>query len=112
MIAASYFVINKFLPETWVYNETTYTAMEFFGQLQSVWLGLLLASLPSTTPAPTKPVRAIDQSITGYATNIISGLGVGMISTTFPILILAAAVVGAHELAGLRNCNCCCRYVV
>ena len=49
-----------------------------------------------------KPVRAIvDQSITGYATNIISGLGVGMISTTFPILILAAAVVGAYELAGL-----------
>ena len=49
-----------------------------------------------------KPVRAIvDQSITGYATNIISGLGVGMISTTFPILILAAAVVGVYELAGL-----------
>ena len=47
-------------------------------------------------------MRAIvDQSITGYATNIISGLGVGMISTTFPILILAAAVVGAYELAGL-----------
>ena len=43
-----------------------------------------------------KPVRSIvDQSITGYATNIISGLGVGMISTTFPILILAAAVAGA-----------------
>ena len=49
-----------------------------------------------------KPVMAIvDQSITGYATNIISGLGVGMVSTTFPILILAAAVVGAYELAGL-----------
>jgi len=54
------------------------------------------------TGTGTKPVRSIvDQSITGYATNIISGLGVGMISTTFPILILAAAVVGAYEFAGL-----------
>jgi len=54
------------------------------------------------TGTGTKPVRAIvEQSVTGYATNIISGLGVGMISTTFPILILAAAVVGAYEFAGL-----------
>ena len=54
------------------------------------------------TGTGTKPVRSIvDQSVTGYATNIISGLGVGMISTTFPILILAAAVVGAYQFAGL-----------
>ena len=30
MIVASYFVINKFLPETWVYNDITYTAMGVF----------------------------------------------------------------------------------
>ena len=49
-----------------------------------------------------KPVKAIvEQSITGYATNIIAGLGVGMISTTLPVLVIAAAVVGAYEMAGL-----------
>ena len=104
MIAASYFVINKFLPETWVYNETTYTAMGVFwatiiGLISGLAIGFITEHYTGTNK---KPVRAIvDQSITGYATNIISGLGVGMISTTFPILILAAAVVGAYELAGL-----------
>ena len=104
MIAASYFVINKFLPETWVYNEITYTAMGVFwatiiGLVSGLAIGFITEHYTGTNK---KPVRAIvDQSITGYATNIISGLGVGMISTTFPILILAAAVVGAYELAGL-----------
>ena len=104
MIAASYFVINKFLPETWVYNEITYTAMGVFwatiiGLVSGLAIGFITEHYTGTNK---KPVRAIvEQSITGYATNIISGLGVGMISTTFPILILAAAVVGAYELAGL-----------
>ena len=104
MIAASYFVINKFLPETWVYNQITYTSMGVFwatiiGLISGLAIGFITEDYTGTNK---KPVRAIvDQSITGYATNIISGLGVGMISTTFPILILAAAVVGAYELAGL-----------
>ena len=104
MVAASYFIINKFLPETWVYKDTTFTAMGVFwatiiGLISGLAIGFITEHYTGTNK---KPVRAIvDQSITGYATNIISGLGVGMISTTFPILILAAAVVGAYELAGL-----------
>ena len=104
MIVASYFVINKFLPETWVYNDITYTAMGVFwatiiGLISGLAIGFITEYYTGTNK---KPVRAIvEQSVTGYATNIISGLGVGMISTTFPILILAAAVVGAYELAGL-----------
>jgi K(+)-stimulated pyrophosphate-energized sodium pump len=104
MVAASYFIINKFLPETWVYKDTTFTAMGVFwatiiGLISGLAIGFITEHYTGTDK---KPVRAIvDQSITGYATNIISGLGVGMISTTFPILILAAAVVGAYELAGL-----------
>jgi K(+)-stimulated pyrophosphate-energized sodium pump len=104
MIVASYFVINKFLPETWVYNDITYTAMGVFwatiiGLISGLAIGFITEHYTGTNK---KPVRAIvEQSVTGYATNIISGLGVGMISTTFPILIIAAAVVGAYELAGL-----------
>ncbi|HAU60313.1 MAG TPA: sodium-translocating pyrophosphatase [Opitutae bacterium] len=104
MVAASYFIINKFLPETWIYKDTTFTAMGVFwatiiGLISGLAIGFITEHYTGTNK---KPVRAIvDQSITGYATNIISGLGVGMISTTFPILILAAAVVGAYELAGL-----------
>ena len=104
MIVASYFIINKFLPESWSYNDITYTAMGVFwatiiGLIAGLAIGFITEHYTGTNK---RPVRAIvDQSITGYATNIISGLGVGMISTTFPILILATAVVGAYELAGL-----------
>ena len=104
MIVASYFIINKFLPESWSYNNIDYTAMGVFwatiiGLIAGLAIGFITEHYTGTNK---RPVRAIvDQSITGYATNIISGLGVGMISTTFPILILATAVVGAYELAGL-----------
>ena len=54
------------------------------------------------TGTGTGPVRSIvKQSLTGAATNIIAGLGVGMISTALPIIVLAAAILGAHHFAGL-----------
>ena len=56
------------------------------------------------TGTGTKPVQGIvDQSLTGSATNIIAGLSVGMQSTAIPILILAAAIIGAHHFAGLYD---------
>jgi len=54
------------------------------------------------TGTGTKPVKSVvDQSITGSATNIIAGLGVGMQSTFIPVIIIAVAIVFAHQSAGL-----------
>ncbi|MEL0098465.1 MAG: V-type H(+)-translocating pyrophosphatase, partial [Opitutae bacterium] len=104
MIAASYYIINKFLPETWTFGESTFTAMGVFwatiiGLVAGLAIGLITEHYTGTHKKPVKAI--VDQSITGYATNIIAGLGVGMISTTLPILVIAAAVIGAHEMAGL-----------
>jgi len=53
--------------------------------------------------APNRPpVQAIaEASKTGPATNVIAGLGVGMKSTMFPLLLIAGAVCLAYYTAGL-----------
>ena len=49
-----------------------------------------------------RPVNSIaEKSKTGYATNIIAGLGLGMQSTALPILCIAGGTVVAAEVAGL-----------
>jgi len=54
------------------------------------------------TSADYKSVKKIaDQSQTGSATTIISGLGVGMMSTLWPIICIAVAIFAAYYTAGL-----------
>jgi K(+)-stimulated pyrophosphate-energized sodium pump len=49
-----------------------------------------------------RPVRTISQaSVTGHATNIIQGLAQGFQATAAPALVLALAILGANELAGI-----------
>ncbi len=49
-----------------------------------------------------RPVKTIAQaSETGHATNIIQGLAQGFQSTAAPALVIALAILGANELAGV-----------
>jgi K(+)-stimulated pyrophosphate-energized sodium pump len=49
-----------------------------------------------------RPVRTIAKaSETGHATNIIQGLAQGLQSTALPVLVIAMAILGANELAGI-----------
>ncbi len=104
LIVMSYFIITNVLPAEWTFSGETYTSTGAFiatiiGSVAGVLIGLVTEYY---TGFGTKPVKKIvDQSVTGAATNIIAGLGVGMQSTALPIIILAAAIVGAHEFAGL-----------
>ena len=49
-----------------------------------------------------RPVKAIaEASRTGHATNIIQGLAQGFQATAGPAIVIAAAIFGANELAGI-----------
>jgi len=105
MIAATYFISNQMLPSSWTgLSGVEYSSLGvFFAVLFGLASGLLIGMVTEYyTGTGTKPVQSIvDQSLTGSATNIIAGLGVGMMSTAIPILILAVAIIGAFSCAGL-----------
>jgi K(+)-stimulated pyrophosphate-energized sodium pump len=69
------------------------------GLATGVAVGLITSYYCSLDKGPVNSVA--DQSKTGYATNIIAGLGLGMQSTAAPIVVIAAGVVGAAHVAGL-----------
>ncbi|MGB5668787.1 MAG: sodium-translocating pyrophosphatase [Maribacter sp.] len=104
MIVASYFITIQMIPKDWVYSGVDYTANGvFFAILAGLIAGFGVGKITEYyTGTGTKPVNSIvRQSETGAATNIIAGLGVGMMSTMIPILLIAAAILVSHHFAGL-----------
>ena len=104
MVAASYFIINDLLPISWTHNGMSYTSMGvFWATIAGLVAGLGVGKITEYyTGTGTKPVTSIvKQSETGSATNIIAGLGVGMMSTAIPIIFIIAAMLVAHYYAGL-----------
>ena len=69
------------------------------GLLAGTVIGLLAEHYTAEGKAPSNAVA--DASETGSATNIIAGLGVGMRSTAWPVLVLAAATIACYHFAGL-----------
>jgi K(+)-stimulated pyrophosphate-energized sodium pump len=104
MLAATFGIVKWMMPATWTFNDIEYNSMGvFWAVIVGLAAGLLIGIVTEFyTGTGTKPVKKIvDQSVTGAATNIIAGLGVGMQSTAIPIVILAAAIIAAFEFAGL-----------
>ncbi|EAR00850.1 sodium-translocating pyrophosphatase [Maribacter sp. HTCC2170] len=102
MVVASYFIINALIPES--VEGLPHGAMGiFWATLAGLVAGLGVGKITEYyTGTGTKPVNSIvAQSETGAATNIIAGLGVGMMSTMIPILLIAAAILVSHHFAGL-----------
>lgn len=110
MAILSYFIITTMLPESWSFQDLLYggaaktiTSMGVFiatiiGLVAGVAIGMITEYYTGTGNGPVMSI--VRQSSTGAATNIIAGLGVGMLSTVAPILIIAAAIIGAFHFGG------------
>ena len=110
MAVASYFIITWMLPTNWESEaiafsaRSEYTAVGVFwavviGLAAGLLIGLVTEYYTGTEYGPVEGIA--EQSVAGTATNIISGLGVGMQSAGFPALIIAVGIVGANYFAGL-----------
>lgn len=101
---SSYFLVNFLLPENMSLRGIEFTKLGVFG---AIMVGLVVGTLMSFiteyyTAMGKRPVRSIiNQSSTGHATNIIGGISVGMESTLFPMMVLAAGIWGSYLCAGL-----------
>lgn len=115
MIIASYFIITWMLPAEWWFKDPLYawadpergnhyTALGVFwatiiGLIGGVLVGLVTEHYTAMGKGPVNSI--VRQSSTGAATNIIAGLGVGMMSTAIPIIIIALSIIGAFNFGGL-----------
>ena len=102
MLVASFIIIKAFIPETVEGLPSGYMGV-FYATITGLVAGLAVGKVTEYyTGTGTKPVNSIvKQSETGAATNIIAGLGVGMMSTAIPIILIAAAIIVSHHFAGL-----------
>ncbi|MBT3502146.1 MAG: sodium-translocating pyrophosphatase [Candidatus Marinimicrobia bacterium] len=96
MVAVIYFLIINTLPASHAMGVFWATVI---GLVAGLGIGMITEHYTGTGTPPVLSI--VKQSLTGPATNLIAGLGVGMQSTAIPILILAAAIIGAHHFAGL-----------
>ncbi|MDO5037256.1 MAG: sodium-translocating pyrophosphatase [Tissierellia bacterium] len=74
----------------------------FIPVIVGVLVGLCISKITEYyTSEQYNPVKRIaEESETGASTNIISGLSVGMMSTVWPIVILALGIILAYNLGG------------
>jgi K(+)-stimulated pyrophosphate-energized sodium pump len=85
VVILSFFVVKNTIGEIAIF----YSILT--GLIAGIVIGLVTEYYTSTNYKPTQKVA--ESAETGAGTNIITGLSVGMKSTTLPVLIIAAAVV-------------------
>lgn len=104
MVAGAWFIITGLFPENIMVGKDTFSSTGLF---VTVVIGIIVGTVIGYiteyyTGSGQKPVKRIArESNTGSATNIISGLGVGMKSTFFPVVMISIAIIVSYSLAGL-----------
>ncbi len=103
-IIGIFVVTNTILPSSYTIGAETYTNMGVFvATIVGLLVGFAIGKVTEYyTSASFNPVKKIAKSCeTGTATNIISGIAVGMGSTAIPIILISIGIFFAYEFAGL-----------
>ena len=103
-VIGTYFVSTMLITEPFTHLGRTYDGTGVFiatvaGLVAGVLIGKITEYYTSASYKPTKLIA--DQSVTGTATNIISGIATGMMSTALPVVVTVIAILAAYQFAGL-----------
>ena len=104
VIVATVLSAIGFIPVTMAFDEGRFSFGELYGSaLVGLAITFLLVAITEFyTGSRWNPVKSISKaSQTGHATNIIEGLAVGMRATAAPVIVIAAGIIVAYEIAGL-----------
>ena len=85
--------------ETIHYTRVGVTGAVIAGLVAGILVGLLTEWYTACNRQPVQTI--VEASRTGSATTIIQGIAVGMNSTTFPVIVIGAAILAAYSFAGL-----------
>ena len=98
-------VAGFYLVDVWLGSASTHFSGHtlFAAALTGLGVGLgMVLTTDYQTGTRFRPVQSIaEASTSGHATNIITGLAVGMKSTIVPALAIATGIVAAYALAGV-----------
>lgn len=96
---AFYFITDWMMKGNGTYSTLNIYLASIVGLVVTAIMVIVTEYFTSQKYAPVKSIA--DSSVTGHGTNIITGLAVSMRSTAFPVIVIAAAILGAYSLAGL-----------
>ncbi|MFO8060378.1 MAG: sodium-translocating pyrophosphatase [Bacillota bacterium] len=88
---AFYFIIGGFLGDTG----------PFYATVAGLLAGIIIGAITEYYTSGSPIVEIAESCKTGAATNIITGLSVGMQSTALPVITIALAILASYHFAGL-----------
>lgn len=106
-ITASLAMVGFFVASKWLLGESYYFNFFIAGVIGVLTSLAFVFITQYYTEYKYRPVQSIaEASKTGPATNIITGLAVGMESTGYPVLVIGAALISSYflgETSGLKD---------